>query len=78
MIGVRIENVRMTNRSLTWLWALIVTDWDNTNWEGEPKMIPEEESRDRPIGSDPDVIENDKPSPVIEGVAENGLFFDRT
>ena len=41
-------------------------------------MIPEEESRDRPIGSDPDVIENDKPSPVIEGVAENGLFFDRT
>ncbi len=41
-------------------------------------MTPVDGLRDRPTGSDPDVIENDKPSPVIEGVAENGLFFDRT
>ena len=41
-------------------------------------MIPEEESRDRPIGSVPDVIENDKPSPVMEGVTENELFFAKT
>ena len=41
-------------------------------------MTPVEGLRDRPIGSDPDEIENDKPSPEMEGVAENGLFFDRT
>ena len=41
-------------------------------------MTPVDSLRVKPVGSDPDVIENDKPSPVIEGVAENGLFFDRT
>ena len=71
-------NVSVTDWSLTSLNALIVTDWDNTNWDGDPEMTPVDGLRDRPTGSDPDVIENDKPSPVIEGVAENGLFFDRT
>ena len=71
-------NVSVTDWSLTWLNALIVTEWDITNWDGDPEITPVDGFRDRPIGSDPDVIENDKPSPVIEGVAENGLFFDRT
>ena len=41
-------------------------------------MTPVEELRFNPGGSDPDMIENDKSSPVIEGVAENDSFFDRT
>ena len=41
-------------------------------------MIPEEESRDRPVGSDPEVIVNDKSSPVMEGVTENELFFAKS
>ena len=41
-------------------------------------MIPEEGSRDRPIGSDPEVMENDRSSPLIEGVTENELFFAKT
>ena len=41
-------------------------------------MTPVDSLRVKPVGSAPDVIENDNPSRVIEGVAENGLFFDRT
>ena len=41
-------------------------------------MIPVVELRDRPIGSDPDVIENESSSPLTVGVVENGLLFDRT
>ena len=41
-------------------------------------MIPDEGYSDKPVGSDPEVIENDNLSPVIKGVIENGLFFDRT
>ena len=41
-------------------------------------MTPVDGLRDNPIGSDPDVIENDKPSPVMEGVTENELFFAKT
>ncbi len=40
-------------------------------------MTPVDGLRDNPIGSNPDVIEKDKSSPVIEGVAEKGRFFDR-
>ena len=59
--------------SLTSLNALIVTEW-----VGIPDMIPVVELRDRPIGSDPDVIENESSSPLTVGVVENGLLFDRT
>ena len=41
-------------------------------------MTPVEELRFNPGGSDPDVIENDKLSPEMEGVAEKEIFFDRT
>ena len=64
--------------SLTWLNALIVTDWDDTDWEGVPDIIPVIELRDRPIGSDPEEIENDRLSPLTIGVIENGWFFDRS
>ena len=64
--------------SLTWLNALIVTDWDITNWEGEPEMIPVDWFRMSPIGRDPDMIEKDNSSPLTVGEIENGLFFDRT
>ena len=73
-----IVNERENDWSLTSLNALIVTDWDNTDWEGDPEMIPVVELRDRPIGRDPDMIENDRSSPLIEGVIENGWFFDIT
>ena len=67
-----------TDWSLTWFDALIVTDWDNIDWEGIPDIIPVVELRDRPIGRDPEVIENETSSPLRVGVIENGLFFDRT
>ena len=73
-----IVNERENDWSLTWLNALIVTEWDITNWDGDPEITPVDGFRDRPIGSDPDVIENDKPSPVMEGVTENELFFAKT
>ena len=41
-------------------------------------MIPVVELRDRPVGRDPEMIENDSSSPSTEGETENGLFFDRT
>ena len=45
---------------------------------GVPDMIPVDEWNDRPIGRDPEMIENDSSSPSTEGETENGLFFDRT
>ena len=71
-------NMSMTGLSFTWLNALIVTGWDDTDWEGVPDIIPFEGLKDRPIGRDPEVIENDKSSPLIEGEIENGSFLDRT
>ena len=59
--------------SLTSLNALIVTEW-----VGIPDMTPVDELRERPVGSDPDVIENKSSSPLTVGVVENGLLFDRT
>ena len=73
-----IVNKRENDWSLTWLNALIVTDWDDTDWEGVPDIIPVIELRDRPIGSDPEEIENDRLSPLTIGVIENGWFFDRS
>ena len=41
-------------------------------------MTPVDGLRFNPIGSDPDDTVNDRLSPLIEGVIENGSFFDRT
>ena len=73
-----IVNERENDWSLTWLNALIVTDWDDTDWEGVPDIIPVDWLIDRPIGSDPEVIENESWSPLTIGVIENGWYFDRT
>ena len=45
---------------------------------GVPDMIPVDEWNDRPIGRDPDMIENERSFPSTEGMIENGLFFVRT
>ena len=44
---------------------------------GVPDMIPVDEWNDRPIGRDPDIMENDRSSPLTIGEIENGLSFDR-
>ena len=77
-MGVITVNERENDWLLTSLNASIVTDWDDTNWEGIPYIIPVVELRDKPIGRDPEMIENDSSSPSTEGETENGLFFDRT
>ena len=77
-MGVRMVIMIATDWSLTWLNALIVTDWDDTDWEGVPDIIPVDWLRDRPMGRDPDVIENESWSPLIVGVMENSLSFVRT
>ena len=66
-----IVNERENDWSLTWLNALIVTDWDDTDWEGVPDIIPVVELIYRPMGRDPDVIENDNWSPLTVGVIDN-------
>ena len=71
-------NVIVLNWLLTSLNASIVTDWDDTNWEGIPYIIPVVELRDRPIGRDPDEIENESWSPLIVGMIETGSSLDRT
>ena len=73
MIGVRTMNERENDWSLTWLNALIVTDW-----EGVPDIIPVVELIDRPIGRDPEMIENDRLSPLTVGMIETGSSLDRT
>ena len=73
-----IVNERENDWSLTWLNALIVTDWDDTDWEGVPDIIPVVELRDRPIGRDPDVIENETSSSLTVGMIETGSSLDRT
>ena len=77
-MGVRIVNVIVLNWLLTSLNALIVTDWDDTNWEGIPYIIPVVELRDRPIGRDPEMIENDSSSPSTVGATENEPLIGRT
>ena len=73
-----IVNERENDWSLTSLNALIVTDRDNTDWEGIPDIIPVVELRDRPIGRDPDVIENETSSSLTVGMIETGSSLDRT
>ena len=41
-------------------------------------MTPFEGLSESPTGIDPEAIENDRLSPLIEGVTENDSFFDRT
>ena len=77
-MGVRMVIMIATDWSLTSLNALIVIDWDDTDWEGVPDMIPVVELRDRPIGRDADMIENETSSPLTVGVIENDSSFDRT
>ena len=76
-MGVRMVNVIVLNWLLTSLNASIVTDWDDTNWEGIPYIIPVVELRDKPIGRDPEMIENDSSSPLIVGTIENDSSFVR-
>ena len=40
-------------------------------------MTPFDGLKDNPIGREPDVIENEGSSPLIEGVIENDSFFVR-
>ena len=49
-----------------------------TNREGVPDITPFDELRDSPIGRDPEVMKNDRLSPLVEGEVENGSIFDRT
>ena len=72
-----IVNERENDWSLTSLNALIVINWDDTVWEGIPEMIPVVELRDRPIGRDPEMIENDNSSPLTIGMIENDSSFVR-
>ena len=70
-------NERENDWSLTSLNASIVTDWDMMDWEGIPYIIPVVELRDKPIGRDPEMIENDSSSPLIVGTIENDSSFVR-
>ena len=73
-----IVNERENDWSLTSLNALIVTDWDDTDWEGVPDIIPFEELSESPTGRDPNVVKNESSSPSTVGVIENRSSLDRT
>ena len=77
-IGVITVNERENDWSLTSLNASIVTDWDMMDWEGIPYIIPVVELRDKPIGRDPEMIENDSWSPSTVGATENEPLIGRT
>ena len=62
----------------SWLEAWIVIDVDGNVDEGIPEMIPVDWLRDRSIGSDPEVIENEIWSPLTVGMIETGSSRDRT
>ena len=61
----------------TWLDAWMVMFVRGIEDRGVPDMIPVDEWNDRPIGRDPDIMENDRSSPLTIGEIENGLSFDR-
>ena len=78
----RIERVDRTfTRKDNWVWiklilletSIVICVFFNVV-EGVPDMIPEDELSDRPIGRDPDEIENESSSPSTLGVIENELF----
>ena len=70
-------NMSVKDSALTSFDTLIVTDWDDTDLEGIPDIIPLEGLRDRPVGRDPDMIENESSSPSTVGEIENGSYLDR-
>ena len=74
---MRIVNVIENDRSLTSLDALIMTDWDMMDWKGKPDITPVDWLRVIPIGSDPDMIENNRLSPLTVEEIENDSFTDR-
>ena len=55
----------------TWLDAWMVMFVRGMEDRGVPDMIPVDESNDRPIGRDPDMIENESWSPLTVGVIDN-------
>ena len=61
----------------TWLdaWMVFVRGMED---RGVPDMIPIDELIDRPIGRDPEMIENDRLSPLTVGMIETGSSLDRT
>ena len=61
-------NERTTVSFAVPLIASIVTDWEESNWEGDPEMTPVDGLIDRPIGRDPDIMENDRSSPSQVGL----------
>ena len=65
-----IVNERENNWSLTSLNALIVTDWDDIDWEGVPDIIPVEGLIMSPMGRDPEVIEKKGFVPCFSGETE--------
>ncbi len=56
---------------------MIVTDCNRMNRDGVPDITPVEGLRDNPLGSDPEVIENDRSSPLTVGETENDTPADR-
>ena len=71
------EKVRENDNSLTSLDALIKTQRDETDCIGVPEIVPVEESRVRPEGRDPEVMENTKSSPLTIGVTKNDSSLAR-
>ena len=57
--------------------ALIVTNCNRMNRDGVPDITPVDGLRDNPSGSDPEVIENDRSSPLTVGEMENDTPDDR-
>ena len=51
------EKEREKERKLTSLVALMVTDWEETDWEGIPEITPVSGLRDSPEGRDPETRE---------------------
>lgn len=62
----------------TWLDAWMVMFVRGMEDRGVPDMIPIDELIDRPIGRDPEMIENDRLSPLTVGMIETGSSLDRT
>ena len=71
----------MNERENDWLLssfdALIVIDCNRMDWKGKPDITPVDWLRVIPIGSDPDMIENNRLSPLTVEEIENDSFTDR-
>ena len=67
-MGVITVNERTTVSIAVPLTASIVTDWEESNWEGDPEMTPVDGLIDRPIGSDPETME------IVETLVRLGVI----